>query len=83
MVEIDKSKPIFVMHVAAEMIQMHPQTLRKYESFGFVKPTRVHNMRLYSLNDIKRLEQIKTLVAEGVNMAGLKHLVPLVGRDER
>ena len=56
---------------------MHPQTLRKYERLGLVRPARtVGSMRLYSLDEIERLRFIKRLVDDaGVNLAGVQHLL--------
>lgn len=69
---MEKSKGVYIMSVAAGLVQMHPQTLRKYENYGLLKPGRIHKLRLYSENDIQRLQQIKELAGLGVNMAGMK-----------
>src|SRR3954471_9191926 len=62
---------------AARMLDMHPQTLRKYERLGLVRPARtVGSMRLYSRDEIERLRFIKRLVEEsGVNLAGVQQLL--------
>jgi MerR family transcriptional regulator/heat shock protein HspR len=62
---------------AARMLDMHPQTLRKYERLGLVRPARtVGSMRLYSHDQIERLRFIKRLVDEsGVNLAGVQQLL--------
>ncbi|MFN3973780.1 MAG: MerR family transcriptional regulator [Dehalococcoidia bacterium] len=62
------------MRVAAQLLDMHPQTLRKYERLGLVRPVRTEsNQRLYSDMDILRLRLIKHLVDErGVNLAGVE-----------
>jgi MerR family transcriptional regulator/heat shock protein HspR len=62
---------------AARMLDMHPQTLRKYERLGLVRPARtVGSMRLYSRGEIERLRFIKRLVDEsGVNLAGVQQLL--------
>ena len=59
------------------MLDMHPQTLRKYERLGLVRPARtVGSMRLYSHDEIERLRFIKRLVDEaGVNLAGVQQLL--------
>jgi len=69
-----ESEPLFVISVASRLLQLHPQTLRKYEREGFVAPSRTQgNLRLYSSEDIDRLRQVKTLVEErGVNLAGVQ-----------
>ena len=63
--------------VAARMLSMHPQTLRKYERLGLVQPARtIGSMRLYSDEAIERLRLIKVLVEdEGVNLAGVQRLL--------
>lgn len=62
---------------AARMLDMHPQTLRKYERLGLVRPARtVGSMRLYSHDEIERLRFIKRLVEDaGVNLAGVQQLL--------
>lgn len=65
---------MFVISVAARLVDMHPNTLRKYEREGFLEPARTNgNLRLYSPADIARLRQIKHLVEErGINLAGVE-----------
>ena len=65
---------IYVISVAARILEMHPQTLRKYERVGLVNPSRTVGMlRLYSEGDIARLRLIKHLVGElGLNLAGVQ-----------
>jgi MerR family transcriptional regulator, heat shock protein HspR len=69
-----ESEPLYVISVASRLLQLHPQTLRKYEREGFVEPSRTPgNLRLYSAEDIDRLRQVKSLVEEqGVNLAGVQ-----------
>ena len=78
------SELIFIS-VAAEMLGMHPQTLRKYERLGLVRPTRtVGSMRLYSRDEIERLKFIKRLVDEaGVNLAGVQQLLSVAEAMQR
>ena len=66
------SEPLFVISVAARLVEMHPQTLRKYEREGLIAPSRTQgNLRLYSDRDIERLRQVKYLVEDrGLNLAG-------------
>lgn len=68
------SEPLFVISVAARLVEMHPQTLRKYEREGLIAPSRTSgNLRLYSDQDIERLRQVKYLVEErGMNLAGVQ-----------
>ena len=65
---------VYIISVAARMLEMHPQTLRKYERLGLVRPSRTVGMlRLYSEEDIVRLRLIKHLVGEmGLNLAGVE-----------
>jgi len=67
-------EPVFVISVAARLVEMHPQTLRKYEREGLIAPSRTHgNLRLYSDQDIERLRQVKYLVeTRGLNLAGVQ-----------
>lgn len=69
-----ESEPLYVISVASRLLQLHPQTLRKYEREGFVAPSRTSgNLRLYSGEDLDRLRQVKHLVEEqGVNLAGVQ-----------
>ncbi|MGI8485999.1 MAG: heat shock protein transcriptional repressor HspR [Thermomicrobiales bacterium] len=68
------SEPLFVISVAARLVEMHPQTLRKYEREGLIAPSRTSgNLRLYSDRDIERLRQVKYLVEHrGLNLAGVQ-----------
>jgi MerR family transcriptional regulator/heat shock protein HspR len=73
------SEPLFVISVAARLVEMHPQTLRKYEREGLVAPSRTAgNLRLYSDEDIERLRQVKYLVeTRGLNLAGVQLVLEL------
>jgi MerR family transcriptional regulator/heat shock protein HspR len=68
---------LYFISVAARMLGMHPQTLRKYERLGLVQPTRtIGSMRLYSREELERLRIIKRLVEDdGVNLAGVQRLL--------
>jgi MerR family transcriptional regulator/heat shock protein HspR len=68
------SEPLFVISVAARLVEMHPQTLRKYEREGLIAPSRTSgNLRLYSDHDIEQLRQVKYLVeGRGLNLAGVQ-----------
>ena len=64
---------VYVMRVASMLTGMHPQTLRKYERVGLVRPSRSNMLRLYSDEDVARLRMIKHLVEEvGLNLAGVE-----------
>ena len=68
-----KGKGAYMISVVAEMYEIHPQTLRLYEREGLLKPSRSEgNTRLYTEDDLKRLEFILSLARDlGVNMAGI------------
>src|SRR2546427_4580409 len=68
---------LYFISVAARMLGMHPQTLRKYERLGLIQPSRtVGSMRLYSPDELARLKAIKRLVDdEGINLAGVQRLL--------
>ena len=70
---------LFFISVAARMLGMHPQTLRKYERLGLIQPTRtIGSMRLYSRDELERLRVIKHLVDElGINLAGVQRLLSI------
>ena len=72
-------RPRFMISVAAELVGMHPQTLRLYEAKGLVQPARTPGgTRLYSENDIERLRLIQRLTSElGLNHAGVEHVLRL------
>ena len=65
---------VYIISVAARILEMHPQTLRKYERVGLVRPSRTEGMlRLYSEEDVARLRLIKHLVNDlGLNLAGVQ-----------
>jgi len=71
--------PLYMISVAAELVGMHPQTLRMYETKGLVRPQRTPgNTRLYSEADLERLRLIQTLKAElGINLAGVEIVLRL------
>ena len=71
--------------MAARLLDMHPQTLRKYERLGLVRPTRtVGSMRVYSRGELERLKLIKRLVEQdGVNLAGVQRLLTIAEAVQR
>jgi MerR family transcriptional regulator, heat shock protein HspR len=72
-------RPRYMISVAAELVGMHPQTLRMYESRGLVRPARTPGgTRLYSELDVERLRLIQRLTTElGLNLAGVDHVIRL------
>ena len=78
----DEMTGAYVISVAARLLHMHPQTLRKYERIGLIMPSRTGGMlRLYSEHDIVRLRLIKHLIEElGLNLAGVQLALGLFTR---
>jgi MerR family transcriptional regulator, heat shock protein HspR len=76
---------LYFISMAARLLDMHPQTLRKYERLGLVRPTRtVGSMRLYSQDELDRLKLIKHLVEEdGINLAGVERLLTIAESVQR
>ena len=70
---------LYFISMAARLLGMHPQTLRKYERLGLVQPTRtIGSMRLYSREELERLKVIKRLVEDaGINLAGVQRLLEI------
>jgi MerR family transcriptional regulator/heat shock protein HspR len=77
--EIDRDRGVFMISVAAELADMHPQTLRMYEARGLITPKRSpKNTRLYSQEDVERLRRIQAMTAEqGLNLAGVETVLEL------
>jgi MerR family transcriptional regulator, heat shock protein HspR len=71
---------LYFISMAADMLGMHPQTLRKYERLGLIQPTRtIGSMRLYSSEQLERIRLIRHLVDEGgINLAGVQRLLSIV-----
>jgi MerR family transcriptional regulator/heat shock protein HspR len=78
-------RPRYMISVAAELVGMHPQTLRVYEAKGLVRPKRTPgNSRLYSEPDLERLRLIQQLTNElGLNLAGVEHVLRLQDELQR
>ena len=75
----ERERPRYMISVAADLVGMHPQTLRIYEQKGLVRPKRTAgNTRLYSEDDIERLQLIQRLTNElGLNLAGVELVMRL------
>src|ERR671918_852451 len=73
------NRPRYMISVAADLVGMHPQTLRMYETKGLVRPARTPGgTRLYSESDIERLRLVQRLTTElGLNLAGVEHVLRL------
>ncbi|HEX6603166.1 MAG TPA: helix-turn-helix transcriptional regulator [Solirubrobacterales bacterium] len=75
---------VFMISVAAELAEMHPQTLRMYEQRGLIAPKRSpKNTRLYSQRDVERLRRIQQMTAEGLNLAGVETVLALEAQVEK
>ena len=82
---IDRDRGVFMISVAAELAEMHPQTLRMYEARGLITPKRSpKNTRLYSHEDVERLRRIQQMTADdGLNLAGVESVLELEEQLER
>ncbi|HUE25175.1 MAG TPA: helix-turn-helix transcriptional regulator [Solirubrobacteraceae bacterium] len=78
-VEVSSERGVFMISVAAELAEMHPQTLRMYEARGLIEPKRSpKGTRLYSHEDVERLRRIQEMTAElGMNLAGVERVFEL------
>jgi MerR family transcriptional regulator, heat shock protein HspR len=82
---LDETRGVFMISVAAELAEMHPQTLRMYEARGLIAPQRSpKNTRLYSQRDVERLRRIQQMTTEeGLNLAGVETVLALEKTVER
>ncbi len=82
---VDSNRGVFMISVAAELAEMHPQTLRMYEARGLITPKRSpKNTRLYSQDDVDRLRRIQKMTAEeGLNLAGVETVLEMEAELER
>jgi MerR family transcriptional regulator, heat shock protein HspR len=78
-IEVSTKRGVFMISVAAELAEMHPQTLRMYEARGLIEPKRSpKGTRLYSHEDVERLRRIQEMTAElGMNLAGVERVFEL------
>jgi MerR family transcriptional regulator/heat shock protein HspR len=78
-VEVSTDRGVFMISVAAELAEMHPQTLRMYEARGLIEPRRSpKGTRLYSHGDVQRLRRIQEMTARlGMNLAGVERVFEL------
>lgn len=75
----DRGKPLYMIGVVADMLKIHPQTLRFYEKKGFVRPSRtVGKTRMYSEEDVEEVARLLRLTRDlGVNLAGVEILLKM------
>ena len=78
-ITVDTQRGVFMISVAAELAEMHPQTLRMYEARGLIEPQRSpKGTRLYSQEDVERLRRIQEMTTElGLNLAGVERVLEL------
>ena len=78
-IEVSDDRGVFMISVAAELAEMHPQTLRMYEARGLIEPKRSpKGTRLYSYSDVEQLRRIQEMTAElGLNLAGVERVLEL------
>jgi MerR family transcriptional regulator, heat shock protein HspR len=78
MMDMDENSPLFAIAVAAELSEMHPQTLRQYDRLGLVSPKRTAGKsRRYSMRDVAQLREIARLSSEGVSLEGIRRVLDL------
>jgi MerR family transcriptional regulator, heat shock protein HspR len=84
-IEVSADRGVFMISVAAELAEMHPQTLRMYEQRGLIEPKRSpKGTRLYSHADVERLRRIQRMTAElGLNLAGVEKVLELEAKLAR
>ena len=83
-VTVSSDRGVFMISVAAELADMHPQTLRIYEARGLITPKRSpKNPRLYSQRDVERLRRIQEMTAQGLNLVGVETVLALEEQVER
>lgn len=79
--QMDRYTPVFAITQAAELSDMHPQTLRQYDRIGLVSPQRTSgNTRRYSLHDVEQLREVARLSAEGLSLEGIRRVLQLENR---
>lgn len=82
--QAEETTPVYTISVAAQLAELHPQTLRQYDRLGLVCPKRVNGRnRLYSSRDVERLREIAELSAEGVSLVGIQRVLELEAELER
>jgi MerR family transcriptional regulator, heat shock protein HspR len=75
----DKGRPLYMIGVVAEMLQLHPQTLRMYEKKGLIRPSRTEGRtRMYSSEDLEEIARVIRLARDlGVNLAGIEIILKM------
>jgi len=75
----DKGKPLYMIGVVADMLKLHPQTLRMYEKKGLIRPSRTEGQtRRYSAEDVEEIARVTRLARDlGVNLAGIEIILKM------
>ena len=75
----ERSRPLYMIGVVAEMLQLHPQTLRMYEKKGLIRPSRTEGRtRMYSSEDVEEIARVVRLARDlGVNLAGIEIILKM------
>ena len=76
---LDEARPVYTIGTAAEILEVHPRTLRLYEDAGLIRPARKNNRRFYSISDLQWVNCVRYLIHEqGLNQEGLRRLLALI-----
>jgi MerR family transcriptional regulator/heat shock protein HspR len=76
---LDDARPLYTIGTAAEILGVHPRTLRLYEDAGLIRPARKNNRRFYSANDLRWISCLRYMIHEqGLNQEGLRRLLALI-----
>ncbi len=76
---LDEGRPVYTIGTAAEILGVHPRTLRLYEDGGLIRPARKNNRRFYSASDLQWINCVRYLIHEkGLNQEGLRRLLALI-----
>jgi MerR family transcriptional regulator/heat shock protein HspR len=76
---LDETRPVYTIGTAAELLGVHPRTLRLYEDGGLIRPARKNNRRFYSTNDLRWITCVRYMIHEkGLNQEGLRRLLALI-----
>jgi MerR family transcriptional regulator/heat shock protein HspR len=76
---LNEERPVYTIGTAAEILGVHPRTLRLYEEGGLIRPARKNNRRFYSANDLKWISCVRYMIHEqGLNQEGLRRLLALI-----
>ena len=76
---LDEQRPVYTIGTAAEILGVHPRTLRLYEDAGLIRPARKNNRRFYSASDLRWISCIRYMIHEqGLNQEGLRRLLALI-----